>query len=1085
MRAPFKRSFGLAEIFFGPFANLFRERRALRAPGRRLAFESLEHRILLSADLAPAEAIDPAGFTFDAPINRAADSFTLRFNADTADLELLKGTSVVLSRSLAATSAVVINGEDGQDDSLTIDFAFGGFFSVAGGITYNGGEDGFDALSVTGGEFTTVTHTVTTTAPGLSGNIVYEDGVNPASVVNYTGLEPVDMTGSIIANLVFNLPGTADQAILEDDGVAANGVSRIRSQNAAPTFDVTTFANPNLSLTVNMGGDNGTITLASLPDFNRSLTINGQAGMDNVTFMGTTAFEALSVAVGGSITVNSTLRTTGTAGAGMILLQGGSGTVILNADIVTAGAAITINDSVILGNVLNVTLDTTNGGAVAAGANITITGTVDDDTSATSTVLIAMAGTAGDVNLQGALGGTVAILGLAVLSADDVSLPSISTVQGGVGILATNATDPSITLNGNIDTTRGLDAGNLLFVGPVTLGANVAIMTDHVTGLDGSLFFFGPASAVNADVAGFARTLSIDAGNGDVSFDGAVGGTAALGQLTARANAIAISGGAMATTGDQTYTGAVTLGADTTLAGNDISFAGRVDSDATARALAINTAGNGTTTFGAAAGGNSALASLTTNADGATVIAGGGITTTGSQTYNDAVIIGTNTVSLIAPGGVFITSSATLHVDLSGTAPGEFGRVDISGQVSLGGTLDVERVNDFLPTGGDRFQFMTFASRTGFFGNLPADFIVIDTTAPVGLELVFAQNDAPVFVEIGPQSVQEGRELRFTVTATDVDDPADTLTFTAGALPAGARFDAATREFVWLPLDDARATVTFTVTDGHASDTMDVLLTATNVAPTVDAGRDLVVGLQDVDDDRDDDDDGDDRDGDRKRKHGKDKDRPEAEVSIAATFDDLGLRDTHTATINWGDGTVTDGRVVEPTAAADGAVKGRHTYTKAGRYTVIVTVTDDDGGVHSDTLLVTVKKPIERKNFDSRQDDYRLDEDSVLRVNAAKGVLANDRGPAGATLLAHVVEGPRHGTLAFNADGSFTYTPDRDFHGKDSFWYEFTDDNNVSRAVEVELKVKDVRDGHRPRPAIDWDGGWQGGWGDDFLPFGK
>jgi len=331
-------------------------------------------------------------------------------------------------------------------------------------------------------------------------------------------------------------------------------------------------------------------------------------------------------------------------------------------------------------------------------------------------------------------------------------------------------------------------------------------------------------------------------------------------------------------------------------------------------------------------------------------------------------------------------------------------------------------------------------------------------------------NEIPIFVEIEDQTVVEGGQLSFIVEATD--DPAQTLTFAAGALPAGASFNPTTREFVWAPVDDATATVTFTVTDPEgAQDVMEVKLTATNAAPTVDAGADQVVGLQRTDDDK----------HDHRHKHGHG--RPEADVSIAAVFDDLGVQDTHDAAIDWGDGFVTEGTVSEPTGAADGSVTGEHTYKKAGAYTVKVTVTDDDGGTRSDTLVVTVKKPVEKKNFDSRGDHYKLVEDTVLRVDAPKGVLANDRGPAGATLLARLVEGPDHGQLVLNADGSFVYTPDRDYHGKDSFWYEFTDGNQVSRAVEVELKVKDDRPASHCR--IDWHGHWHAGWGNDFgSPFG-
>ena len=71
-----------------------------------------------------------------------------------------------------------------------------------------------------------------------------------------------------------------------------------------------------------------------------------------------------------------------------------------------------------------------------------------------------------------------------------------------------------------------------------------------------------------------------------------------------------------------------------------------------------------------------------------------------------------------------------------------------------------------------------------------------------------------------------------------------------------------------------------------------------------------------------------------------------------ATFTDPGVLDTHTANIDWGDGTASAGTVTQGSGTGD--VNGSHVYADNGPYTVRVTVTDDKGASSSDTFTATV-----------------------------------------------------------------------------------------------------------------------------------
>ena len=165
----------------------------------------------------------------------------------------------------------------------------------------------------------------------------------------------------------------------------------------------------------------------------------------------------------------------------------------------------------------------------------------------------------------------------------------------------------------------------------------------------------------------------------------------------------------------------------------------------------------------------------------------------------------------------------------------------------------------------------------------------------------------------------------FTVTGSFTDpDLGDAWTSTVdygdGSGPQPLVLSGQTFELAHAYADDGTYAVTVRVTDRAGEfGTGSLHVAVDNVAPTVDAGAD-----QSADEG--------------------------APVSLAASFTDPGAGDTHSATIDWGDGILEAGVV-----GVSGAVNGTHVYADNGLYTVRVAVTDDDGGLGSDTLAVTVR----------------------------------------------------------------------------------------------------------------------------------
>jgi PKD repeat protein len=84
-------------------------------------------------------------------------------------------------------------------------------------------------------------------------------------------------------------------------------------------------------------------------------------------------------------------------------------------------------------------------------------------------------------------------------------------------------------------------------------------------------------------------------------------------------------------------------------------------------------------------------------------------------------------------------------------------------------------------------------------------------------------------------------------------------------------------------------------------------------------------------------------------------------LTVSAIFTDAGRLDHQTASIDWGDGSVSLSQSFDAFTDAfngvEGRLEARHIYEAAGVYTVRLAVIDADGGVGEVTTTVTVVRP--------------------------------------------------------------------------------------------------------------------------------
>ena len=109
--------------------------------------------------------------------------------------------------------------------------------------------------------------------------------------------------------------------------------------------------------------------------------------------------------------------------------------------------------------------------------------------------------------------------------------------------------------------------GNVASTGNQSYGGTVVLGVDASLTATGNGAVVSVAGNINSDATGSPRDLVINASgaSSNVLLNGSVGGTALLKTLFVTASDIDLNGGAFTSSAAQTYTGPLTLGANTTL----------------------------------------------------------------------------------------------------------------------------------------------------------------------------------------------------------------------------------------------------------------------------------------------------------------------------------------------------------------------------------------------------------------------------------------------------------------------------------------------------------------------------------------
>ncbi len=607
----------------------------------------------------------------------------------TGSLTVSDGGSTAITSSLAlgvladADGTVTVNG---TDSSLTVGgIVYLGYFGASTLAIADGGAATFNnrlAMAEQAGASGTITVTGSNSILDIDSTLtVATFGTGEVSVGSGGTLTAgkLDLTAGGGSAGTFNLNSGGTLRVGGTNGIATgSGSATFNAQGGTlQVADHLTTSAPltlvdGTTSTVNTNGFNATLSGVFAGD--GALT---KSGTGILTLSGNNTFTGGTTVSGGTLAITSA----GNLGTGDLTVNGGTlsgtGSFVFNNDTVVTGASssLTTSSYVEWGTAGNGSLTIADGGTVTSGSSTAFGHNGGDVATATVTGAGSSLVSTGDLYVGINGNGTLTIENGGLVSAPRVN---IGVFGGSSGTLNLNV-GGTLRTGGSDGIASAADTATINFN-----GGTLDIINSNFDTVDTITLGTGTTSTIDTNTFGATFAGAI-AGNGGFTKDGS--GTL----LLTTANTY---------TGSTTITtGTLALGADGTIAassGVDLGTAGILDLTAKSSGFA----------FGASQ----------------TLSGAGTINLASDQTLDFAGTLapGNSPGIITVDGNLVLNSAAVIAMELAGAggvAGTDFDQILVTGDLTLGGTLQLTLLNGYLPSIGQTFQLFDAANISGIFAS--------------------------------------------------------------------------------------------------------------------------------------------------------------------------------------------------------------------------------------------------------------------------------------------------------------------------------------------------------------------------------